>query len=47
MKQKSFFEVYQSIRRDWGNINPVTQVIPNKKKYRRKDKHKKNYKDEI
>lgn len=47
MKQKSFFEVYQSIRRDWGNVNPVTKVIPNKKKYRRKDKHKKNYKDEI
>ena len=47
VKQKSFFEIYQSIRRDWGNINPVTKVIPNKKKYRRKDKHKKNYKDEI
>ena len=47
MKQKSFFEIYQSIRLDWGNINPVTQVIPNKKKDRRKDKHKKNYKDEI
>lgn len=47
VKQKSFFEIYQSIRRDWGNVNPVTKVIPNKKKYRRKDKHKKNYKDEI
>lgn len=47
MKQKNFFEIYQSIRRDWGNVNPVTKVIPNKKKYRRKDKYKKNYKDEI
>ena len=47
MKQKTFFEVYQSIRRDWGEINPVTKVIPNKKKYNRKHKHKKNYKDEI
>ena len=47
MKQKSFFEVYQSIRRDWGNINPATKVIPNKKKYRREDKHKKSYNDEI
>ena len=47
MKQKNFFEIYQSIRRDWGNVNPVTKVISNKKKYRRKDKHKKNYKDEI
>lgn len=47
MKQKSFFEIYQSIRRDWGNINPATKVIPNKKKYRRKDKYKKSYNDEI
>lgn len=47
MKQKSFFEIYQSVRRDWGNVNPVTKVIPNKKKYRRKDKHKKSYKDGI
>ena len=46
MKQKNFFEIYQSVRRDWGNVNPVTKVIPNKKKYRRKDKHKKNYNDE-
>ena len=47
MKQKNFFEIYQSVRRDWGNVNPVTKVIPNKKKYRRKDKYKKSYNDEI
>lgn len=24
-------EVMKSIRKDWGNISPVTKVIPNKK----------------
>lgn len=31
----------KGIRNDWGNINPVTKVIPNKKKYnKKKDKEK-------
>ena len=23
------------IRKSWGNLNPATQIIPNKKKYKR------------
>ena len=43
-KVKTTAEIYQSIRRDWGNVNPVTKIIPNKKKPKRHPKHKKeNY----
>lgn len=28
----STYEVIRKIRGDWGNINPVTKIIPNKKK---------------
>lgn len=35
----STYEVVRKIRGDWGMINPVTKVIPNKKK-NRKEKHK-------
>lgn len=34
-----------SLRRDWGEIRPVTRIIPNKKKSR-KDKYKENYRRE-
>ena len=34
-------------RRDWGSINPVTQIVPDKKKYSRKDKHKTEYEEEL
>lgn len=37
-KDKSMLDVYQSIRRDWGDLNPVTRVMENKK--RKKPKHK-------
>lgn len=33
------YEVVRKIRGDWGNINPVTKIIPNKKK-NPKIKHK-------
>lgn len=33
------YEVVRKIRGDWGNVNPVTKVIPNKKK-NPKTKHK-------
>lgn len=33
------YEVMKKIRNDWGNINPVTKVIPNKKKHP-KEKYK-------
>lgn len=31
-EQKKF---YSSQRRDWGNLDPITKVIPNKKGYSR------------
>lgn len=31
-------EIWQSMRRDWGAINPVTKVIPDKR--RKPPKHK-------
>lgn len=39
-KVKTTAEIYQSIRRDWGAVNPVTKIIPNKKKPKRHPKHK-------
>lgn len=33
------YEVIRKMRGDWGTVNPVTKVIPNKKK-NRKVKHK-------
>lgn len=42
-KKLDFLDIYnlhKSIRKDWGNIKPVTKVIPDKKKYKRKSKHK-------
>ena len=39
-KPRSSMELLNSIRRDWGEVNPVTKVIPDKKKqYKRKSKH--------
>ena len=42
----TFLDAIQSKRRDWGNLNPVTRVVPDKTKYSRKEKHKKDYKEE-
>ena len=36
-KEKSYLEIYQSIRREW-TVNPVTKIIPDKR--RKKPKHK-------
>jgi len=38
-KVKTLIETYESIRRDWGGVSPVTKIIPNKKAYSRKEKH--------
>ena len=35
----STYEIVRKIRRDWGAVNPVTKIIPNKKK-NLKTKHK-------
>lgn len=28
----STYETIKKIRNDWGNLNPITKIIPNKKK---------------
>jgi hypothetical protein len=43
-KVKTNYEVYRSIRRDWGEVNPVTKVIPDKRN--KKPKHKKGWEDD-
>lgn len=40
------YEVVRKIRGDWGDINPVTKIIPNKKK-NPKIKHKGRQYDEV
>ena len=35
---KTFTEIFQSERKSWGNVNPVTRVIPDKR--RKPPKHK-------
>ena len=37
-KPKTNYEIYKSIRRDWGNVNPVTKIIQDKRF--KKPKHK-------
>ena len=39
----NFITYTKKIRKDWEEINPVTRIIPDKKKYTRKQKHKNNY----
>lgn len=34
------FELMRRMRGSWNGLNPVTRVIPNKKAYSRKIKHK-------
>ena len=36
---RATYEVNKKIRRDWGEVNPVSRIIPNKKKDQ-KVKHK-------
>ena len=40
-KKQSWAEIFQKQRRNWGNIHPATKVIPSKKLYKRKNKHRK------
>lgn len=39
-KIKSNYEIYQSIRRDWGGINPVTRIKESNKIYSRQKNKK-------
>ena len=43
-KPRSNYEIYQSIRRDWGDVNPVTKIMPDKRN--KKPKHKKGWDEE-
>lgn len=43
-KPRTNYEVYRSIRKDWGELNPVTRVIPDKRN--KKPKHKERYDEE-
>lgn len=37
-KVKTYVEIFQGERKSWGNVNPVTRVIPDKRF--KKPKHK-------
>lgn len=43
-KPREQWQVIASQRHDWGNINPVTRVIPDKRN--KKPKHKKEWDEE-
>ena len=38
---RSNYEIYRTMRKDWGEVNPVTKVIPDKRN--KKPKHKKGW----
>ena len=40
-EKNEFFETARKVRRSWGVINPVTRIVPSKKIYKRKPKHRK------
>lgn len=42
-EKNSFYENYKKIRKDWGDIKPITKTIENKKKYKRKEKYSKKF----
>lgn len=44
-KENPTYGVEKRTRRDWGSINPITKIIPNKKK-NQKEKHKGRQYDE-
>lgn len=37
-KVKTYSEIFRSERKSWGNVNPITRVIPDKR--RKAPKHK-------
>lgn len=45
-KENFFHETTKKLRGSWNGVNPVTKIIPDKKKYSRKKKHK-NQEDKI
>lgn len=43
MRTNKLNEVYSSLRKDWGNLNPSTKIYKDRTKYNRKKKHKEKY----
>lgn len=41
-----FDTIFKKLGKDWGEVNPVTRTIPDKKRYTRKQKHKNSYMEE-
>ena len=31
-------EIYKSVRKSWGELNPITRIVKDKTKYNRKEK---------
>lgn len=44
--KNSTYEAARHLRGSWNGVNPVTKIIPDKTKYSRKKKHKKENKEE-
>lgn len=43
-KPRSNYEIYRTIRRDWGVLNPTTKIIPDKRN--KKPKYKERFDEE-
>lgn len=41
--KSNFYEMCKKVRGDWNGLNPSTRIIPNKKKYSRKQKYKQKF----
>jgi len=42
---KNFLESLRKVRGDWGGVKPYTRIEKDRKKYSRKEKHKKDYRN--
>lgn len=43
LSKKEQKRIDQMKRKEWGSVNPVTQIVPGKKKYSRKEKYPTDY----
>ena len=46
-KPKSMLDLYQSVRRDWNGVNPMTRIVESKKNKKPKYKHKEFEESEV
>lgn len=42
---KNFLESLKKVRGNWGGVKPYTRIEKDRKKYNRKEKHKKDYRN--